>query len=139
MSEVFGFRQGQLYSRREDIHNRFRGQEQGGIITPKDKKVVFIISGDGGAKYGYHDRLRPDGVLEYYGEGQRGDMRFTRGNLAIRQHRENGKPILLFDMLNGALRFSGPVRYSGHRIERGLDRDGAWRDVIVFLLENDSI
>ena len=138
MPELFEFVPGRIYNRREDLHDRFGGQQQGGIITPSRHDVVFIITGDGGAAYGYNDRIRPDGVMEYYGEGQRGDMQLVRGNLAISQHLADEKSLLLFEKEAEGLRFVGAKRYAGHRVERGQDVEGNMRDVIVFLLEEDQ-
>ena len=41
----WGFEIGRVYNRREDIHARFGGQQQRGIITPKDQPLVIIITG----------------------------------------------------------------------------------------------
>jgi hypothetical protein len=68
----WGFEVGRIYNRRNDIHARFGGQQQGGIITPRDHPLVIIITGEEGLQHGYADRLRPDGVFEYFGEGQVG-------------------------------------------------------------------
>ena len=130
-----GFVPGRLYNRRRDIHDRFGGQQQGGIITPQGLDAVLIVTGGAGTVYGYHDRYRADGIMEYYGEGQRGDMAFVRGNRAIRDHEQDGRSLLLFEKRDGRLRFLGPMRYTGHRLERGQDLEGADREVIVFLLE----
>src|SRR4051794_4581162 len=92
----WGFERGRVYDRQKDIHKRFRGQEQGGIITPAEHQVVIIITGAEGEKFGYHDRTREDGIFEYSGEGQIGDMRFRAGNKAIRDHAADGKDLLLF-------------------------------------------
>jgi len=45
----WGFEIGRLYNRRNDIHARFGGQQQGGIITPRDHPLVIIITGEIGA------------------------------------------------------------------------------------------
>jgi 5-methylcytosine-specific restriction protein A len=74
----WGFEIGRVYNRRKDIHARFRGQQQGGIITPKKHALVSIITGEEGKQYGYADRERADGVFEYFGEGRNGPMRMTR-------------------------------------------------------------
>ena len=37
-----------------------------------------------------------DRIFKYFGEGQQGDMEFTRGNKAILNHKSNGKTIHLF-------------------------------------------
>jgi len=134
-----GFVLGERYNRRRDIHDRFGGQEQGGIITPKRAPAVILITGESGNKYGYHDRYRADGIMEYYGEGQRGDMKFIRGNRAIRDHEATGNSLLLFERSSHDLRFAGRMRYTGYRIGQGHDVDGVMRDVIIFLLERDEI
>jgi 5-methylcytosine-specific restriction protein A len=76
----FGFEEGKVYNRRLDIHARFAGQQQGGIITPAQHSLVVSITGEEGLTHGYTDRMRPDGVFEYFGEGQVGDMVMQRGS-----------------------------------------------------------
>lgn len=134
-TDTLGFVPGVSYNRRKDIHDRFGGQEQGGIITPRGIDAVIIITGDGGVVFGYHDRFRPDGIMEYYGEGQRGDMSLVRGNRAILEHEADGKSLLLFEKRSAALRFLGPMRYRAHQIKQAPDHEGCMRDAIVFLLE----
>ncbi len=92
----FGFEEGRIYNRRLDIHAKFGGQQQGGIITPSQHPLVIIVTGDEGLAHGYADRPRPDGAFEYFGEGQVGDMVLQRGNLAIANHSADGKSLLLF-------------------------------------------
>src|SRR4051812_27633841 len=67
---MWPFERGRTYSRRLDIHGKYGGQQQGGIITPADQPLVIVITGDAGEQHGYADTLRPDGVFEYFGEGQ---------------------------------------------------------------------
>jgi 5-methylcytosine-specific restriction enzyme A len=85
-----------VYNRRHDIHVRFGGQQQGGIITPAQHPLLIIIAGEGGLEHGYADRYRADGVFEYFGEGQIGDMRMRAGNRAIAEHSAPGRSLLLF-------------------------------------------
>ena len=60
-----------LYHRRRDIHARFGGQEQGGMITPADHKLVFLVTGSSGRQHGYEDHWSEDGsTFFYFGEGQ---------------------------------------------------------------------
>jgi len=86
------FELGRIYDRQRDIHARFKGQEQGGICTPAAAPFVFAFTGDTGEQYGYKDRWTDDGVFQYTGEGQVGDMQFIRGNKAIRGRRGLRKP-----------------------------------------------
>ncbi|MBZ9724869.1 hypothetical protein LB554_13010 [Mesorhizobium sp. CO1-1-11] len=92
-----GFIRGEKYNRRRDIHARYGGQQQGGIITPANHNVIFLITGKRGQEYGYDDVFYDDGRIDYFGEGQVGDMDIVRGNRAIADHLANGKDLLWFE------------------------------------------
>jgi len=96
--------------------------------------VVIIITGEEGLQHGYADRYRPDGVFEYFGEGQVGDMQLQRGNRAIAEHSTLGKSLLLFRQTADGIRFEGETVYERHHVERAPDRKGAERNAIVFEL-----
>src|SRR4051812_15881628 len=129
------FQIGVTYNRRADIHARFDGQMQGGISTPAKHSVIFAFTGTSGRRLGYSDELTQDGVFRYFGEGQEGDMTFTGGNRAIRDHANNGKELLLFDTIrSGQVRFRGEYNCAGYSIEPALDRLGKKRHAIVFHL-----
>ena len=130
----WGLEEGKVYNRRADIHARFGGQQQGGIITPAQHALVIIITGEEGLAHGYADRTRNDGVFEYFGEGQVGDMAVQRGNLAIASHSAEGKSLLLFRKMNEGLRFVSEMVYEKHHFERAPDREGNERSAIVFEL-----
>jgi 5-methylcytosine-specific restriction protein A len=132
----WGFEIGRVYSRRADIHTRFGGQQQGGIITPARHSLVIVITGEEGLEHGYADRYRADGVFEYFGEGQVGDMRLRAGNRAIAEHSAQGKGLLLFRKTSDGLRFEGEMVCEGYHIEPAPDRTGAKRDAIVFELRS---
>jgi 5-methylcytosine-specific restriction protein A len=128
------FEIGQTYNRRQHIHNRFGGQRQSGIVTPSKYPVIFLFTGRG-TRHGYEDNWTNEGALEYFGEGQRGDMTLTKGNKAIATHIEEGKDLLLFEMLGrGRVRFVGPFNCAGHSIIPAPDTDGNIRNAIVFEL-----
>jgi 5-methylcytosine-specific restriction protein A len=130
----YGFEPGRLYNRRADIHARFGGQQQGGIVTPGEHPLVIIITGEEGLDHGYSDREMPDGSFEYFGEGQVGNMPWVRGNRAIRDHSKDGKSLLLFRKTRQGLRFVAEMLYAGHHVVRAPDTTGAERDAIVFEL-----
>jgi len=130
----WGFEKGRVYNRRTDIHDRFAGQRQGGIITPKQHPLVIIITGEEGLSHGYADRQRPDGVFEYFGEGQTGDMSLQKGNKAIATHSAEGKSLLLFRKSSEGLTFEDEMVYETHHVERAPDGHGNERDAIVFEL-----
>lgn len=130
----FGFEKGRLYNRRQDIHARFGGQQQGGVITPSRHPAVIIITGEEGLAHGYADRWRSDGVFEYFGEGQTGDMTLQRGNRAIANHSVDGRSLLIFRKSRDGLVFEDEMVYETHHVERALDSHGNERDAIVFEL-----
>ncbi|WP_248447060.1 HNH endonuclease [Sinorhizobium meliloti] len=130
----WGFERGRVYNRRADVHGRFGGQQQGGIITPSKHKLVIIITGEEGLEHGYADRQRPDGVFEYFGEGQVGNMAMQRGNAAVANHSANGASLLLFRKTPTGLRFEDEYVYETHHVEKAPDRLGNMRDAIVFEL-----
>ena len=128
---------GQLYRRRA-LHAEFGGSYQSGISFSIKAPVVFLFTGESGAKHGYRDGWQSDGTYHYSGEGQSGDMTFTRGNLAIRAHLDDGRDLYLFERVaapTGHVRFIGQMLYAGHRLVPGVpDRDGNARTTIVFVL-----
>ncbi|WP_176086916.1 HNH endonuclease [Martelella sp. HB161492] len=130
------FIEGQIYSRRDDIHVHFGGQRQGGISTPTDHPFVFIFTGKSGEQHGYSDGWKDEGVFLYTGEGQVGDMLFIRGNAAIRNHDQNGKELLLFEALGKSkpVRFIGRFACQSWDIFRGQDSKGNLRNCIQFHL-----
>jgi len=130
----WGFEERKIYNRRADIHAKFGGQQQGGVITPSQHPLVIIITGEEGLAHGYDDRTRDDGVFEYFGEGQVGDMVLQRGNLAIASHAADGKNLLLFRKTKEGLRFVSEMVYDRHHIEQAPDSEGKQREAIVFEL-----
>jgi 5-methylcytosine-specific restriction protein A len=76
------------------------GQRQGGISTPTKRPIVLLFTGESGSDHGYQDAWLDDRPFSYTGEGQRGDMTFSRGNVAIRDHVKNGKTLHIFRQLD---------------------------------------
>ena len=129
---------GKVYRRRE-LHEQYGGQGQGGISTPRDYPVVFLITGESGRHYGYADGFRADGTFWYTGEGQVGDMEMVRGNAAILNHKAQGKALHLFrDVSGGDLQYVGEAEYIEHHTEAAPDREGRARKAIVFELSMRS-
>ena len=71
----------------------------------------MVFTGETGKEYGYQDEWSEDELFLYTGEGQLGDMSFVRGNLAIRDHADNGKDLHLFEYVR-----QGYVRYVGQMV-----------------------
>ena len=73
-----------------ELHNFLGGQSHGGISTPIEYKYVFINEyKKSGRDFGYEDGwdIRRNFYL-HKGEGLIGDMKFIRGNRAIRNHKK---------------------------------------------------
>jgi 5-methylcytosine-specific restriction enzyme A len=130
---MLDFKIGNIYHRSE-IHDQFGGQRQYGISTPHKFNIIFLFTGQSGKEHGYNDGWRNDRIFLYSGEGQTGDMTFTRGNKEIRDHQETGKELHLFEIIGG-----GQVKYLGQMVcleYRILDEDtrGITRKTIQFEL-----
>lgn len=129
------FTKGQEYQRR-DIHNLYGGQEQGGISTPANHNMILLFSSPRGQESGYVDGWTDQGIYLYTGEGQRGDMVFTRGNAAIRDHVANGKELHLFEQSKrGYAVYIGQMMCQGYHYRQGPDAQGQIRQMIVFELK----
>jgi len=125
---------GSLYDRKE-LHEKYGGQNQGGISTPRTYPVIFLFSSPRGREYGYQDGWKEDGFYHYTGEGQRGHMDFVRGNRAVRDHAKQGKVLLLFETTpDGRRRFVGPMEYVDHYFKEIPDSTRALRRGIIFRL-----
>jgi 5-methylcytosine-specific restriction enzyme A len=98
--EQLPFIPGNIYNRRTDIHSVFGGNWQGGICPSNKYPYIFIFSGKSGQQHGYKDGWDNPNVFSYTGEGQDGDMKFIRGNLALRDHLLNGRRIFLFESIS---------------------------------------
>jgi len=128
------FEVGKVY-RRRDIHDELGGQRQGGISTPSGQPFLLLFTGEAGRQYGYVDGWTEDGVFLYTGEGQQGDMEFTRGNRAIRDHAADGRDLHLFrNVGKGCVEYVGWMVCTGHEVREGTDGCGGRRKVIVFEL-----
>lgn len=127
------FALGRVY-KRSDLHDQYGGQRQGGISTPRAHSLILIFTGSGGTPHGYADEWDQDGVFRYFGEGRHGDMTFSGGNRAIRDHPKNEKEIHLFEKLKDGVRYVGEVVCSGYEWTLAADTDGDERQAIVFQL-----
>lgn len=100
-----------------------------------------MFTSPGGEEHGYIDGF-VDGVFMYTGEGQVGDMKMQKGNLAIRDHQANGKKLYIFekqDSKSPFVTFVGEAECIDYHEEKRPDRDGNLRNVFVFHLAVDSI
>ncbi len=110
--EKLPFIPNQIYNRRADIHALYGGNRQSGICPSANFPFIFIFSGKSGHQHGYKDGWDNPNVFSYTGEGQAGDMKFTKGNLALRDHLQKGKRVFLFESENkGFVKFICEVEF----------------------------
>ena len=127
-----------LYNRKQEIHARFGGQEQGGMITPSRHGLIFLVTGSSGRQHGYEDRWSEDGAtFFYFGMGQSGDMKFEKGNLALRDHVVQGEDVHLFEdapAKGGYVRYKGQMVCTGFSYVDAPDTEHKMRKAILFEL-----
>jgi 5-methylcytosine-specific restriction enzyme A len=130
----------QLYNRRFDIHQKYGGNPQSGISASAKTPFIFIFSGKTGNKHGYKDAWESKNIFSYTGEGQSGDMEFTKGNLALRDHLQNGKRVFLFEstIKGGPVRFVDEVQFYDVGYFETHDNSGKTRQGIKFFLKRRS-
>ena len=134
--EKLPFIPNQIYNRRADIHAVFGGNWQAGICPSSNYPYIFIFSGKSGHQHGYKDGWDNPSVFTYTGEGQAGDMKFTRGNLALRDHLLNGKRVFLFESEGkGFVRFKCEVEFFDADIFETHDTSGNMRIGIKFFFK----
>src|SRR5690554_3139612 len=80
------FEVGALYPRRF-VHELLKGGgQQSGITRVRGTNATLAFTGLSGRTHGYFDFWDENGNLNYFGEGQTGDMTLNRGNQAIARH-----------------------------------------------------
>lgn len=130
------FFEGKIYNRRIDLHYKYGGNIQSGIVSCPRYSIILLFSSPKGEEYGYSDGWKSINTYEYTGEGQKGDMQFIRGNKAIRDHQADGKELHLFKKVNtGSYEYLGRFVYQSHVIENGADFEHHPRKVIRFILK----
>lgn len=126
----------QIYNRRADIHAKYGGNWQGGICPSASFPYIFIFTGKSGQQHGYMDRWDNNNIFTYTGEGQVGDMKYTKGNLALREHIQNGKRVFLFESESkGFVKFLGEVEYFDAGLFETHDSTGNLRTGIKFFFK----
>lgn len=124
---------------RREIHAAYGGQWQSGIVTPKAiPDILVITSPESGARHGYDafEGLQEDGSFLYTGEGQRGHQVFARGNAALRDVAQTGRPVRLLTKQGTSVTYIGEFTTGepAFTIETIRDSDGNDRKGIIFKL-----
>ncbi|WP_079990749.1 HNH endonuclease signature motif containing protein [Haloarcula sp. CBA1127] len=98
--DISDLREGARYNR-EALHQAHGGAKYRGIAPSADHPYIFIFTGKAGEEHGYKDEFRGDTFI-YTGEGQEGDMEWSMGNKAIRNHKSTDTELHLFESNNEA-------------------------------------
>jgi 5-methylcytosine-specific restriction enzyme A len=134
--EKIPFIPGNVYHRRNEIHSHYGGNWQGGICPSSQYPYIFIFSGKSGHQHGYQDGWDNPNVFSYTGEGQVGDMQFTKGNLALRDHLQNGRRVFLFESVSkGFVKFISEVEVFDADYFETHDSTGSLRVGIKFFFK----
>lgn len=122
--------------KRAEIHDQYGGNRQGGISASAKFPYIFIFSGESGHQHGYKDQWENPNVFSYTGEGQINDMRFIKGNLALKDHLETGKRGFLFIQIKKAfVKFEAELELIEFDFFVGPDREGRERTAIKFFFK----
>jgi 5-methylcytosine-specific restriction enzyme A len=126
--------------KRTDIHQQYGGSGWGGISPSGKLPYIFIFSVPSGHEHGYKDRWENDDVFSYTGEGQLGNMSITRNNLALFNHKEDGKRVFLFIGSRKAfVRFDAELELIDFDFFTGLDKEGNQREAIKFFFKRVGV
>jgi 5-methylcytosine-specific restriction enzyme A len=129
------FKEGEIY-KRTDVQQIYGGSPRGGIAPSASYPYILIFSQPSGEKHGYADRWENDLVFSYTGEGQEGDMHFTRGNLALLEHKDKGKRVFLFrEIYKAHYKFEGELEVEDFDFFPSYDKNGRDRTAIKFFLK----
>ncbi|MDQ3050446.1 MAG: HNH endonuclease [Bacteroidota bacterium] len=128
--------------KRSEIHKQYGGSSQSGIAPCANFPFIFIFTGASGLKHGYDDNWLNKDVFSYTGQGQIGDMRYISGNLALKNHLDNGKRVFLFEYLpkvKGFVKFVSELEFIDTDYFETPDREGNKRVGIKFFFKRKGI
>ena len=130
---------GNIY-KRSSIHLQYGGNPQAGISPSSRYPYIFIFSGKAGHQHGYKDEWENQNIFSYTGEGQIDDMKFLRGNLALRDHIVNGKRVFLFvEDIRSFVKFEAELTLEDIDFFEGPDRNGKERMAIKFFFKRAGV
>ena len=123
--------------KRSDLHRRFQGNRNAGIVPSKREPVVLLFHTQEPTQQFYRDGFDHRGVYWYSGEGTTGDMKWTPANSAVRDHDRLGFDLLLFQRVqrkDGLWRFVHVVWCVGWDERERRDKEGTVRRALIFAL-----
>jgi len=118
-----------------DLHKRFHGNRNAGIVPSKREPVVLLFHTHEPAQQFYQDGFDDMGVYWYSGEGTKGNMKWTPANSAVRDHDRVGLDLLLFQRVqrkDGLWRFVHVVWCVAWEERDRSDKTGKVRRAIIF-------
>eukprot|EP00029_Vermamoeba_vermiformis_P010748 TRINITY_DN5728_c0_g1_i1.p1 TRINITY_DN5728_c0_g1~~TRINITY_DN5728_c0_g1_i1.p1 ORF type:complete len:543 (-),score=74.37 TRINITY_DN5728_c0_g1_i1:8-1636(-) len=125
--------------KRSVIHDQYGGQRMSGISTPAKFPYVFLFTAirPTQASLLYCDGWQDDGTFIYTGSGQEGDMQWKSTNVAVRDHKQQRKKLLLFTNTTeiGFVEFVAEMECKSYHNAVRLDRDRKPRGVFEFVLK----
>ncbi len=127
---------------RSQLHGRFAGNHQAGIVPSTTEPVVLIFHTLEPANQFYSDGLDEHGVYRYSGQGMNGDMKWNAQNLAIRDHAANEREILFFERFEragGHWQFRYKMLCIGVDTEKRPGKNGILRDAFIFKLIDQDV
>jgi hypothetical protein len=114
----------------------YGGNRQSGICPSAKMPYIFIFTGASGQQHGYKDEWLNKEVFSYSGEGQKGNMQFTKGNLALRDHLSTSKRVFLFEYVaKGMVEFVTELAFLDYDFFETHDTAGAVRTGIKFFFK----
>lgn len=133
------FKTDKIY-KRSIIHDQYGGSRQSGISASAKYPYIFIFTGAGGSSFGYKDSWENKNVFSYTGEGQVGNMKFVRGNLALKDHLSRGKRVFLFKSSKKSfVEFVSEVEFIDYGYFETHDRDNNLRIGIKFFFKRAGV
>ncbi|MCE0917619.1 hypothetical protein [Pseudomonas sp. NMI760_13] len=105
------------FQSRSDLHLALGGSKQSGISVSSSSNSIFLFVSKEPTIVNYFKAdSTHEVVIRYEGEGQSGDQRMTRGNLAIYEHAKNGRQIHIFGWQKKSREFYyiGQAEYRNH-------------------------
>lgn len=126
---------GEIYSNK-DICNSFHVSPMGGIRKSNSKRAIITIACTHNSKFKNYDYWVDD-TLYFYGQGAYGNQDFETGfNASLFDAPKTGYTIYLFEKIGpDQFLYRGIVELVNTTRDRGLDKNGEKRDLILFHLK----
>lgn len=122
---------------RAELHATVGGRPQGAISPSNVTPNILVFTDEADALHREIDGWQEDGCFHYAGEGKFGSQAMRQGNRTLRDHRQEGRAIRLFELQSGQGRYIGEFELDQQEPfyqTDAPDEDGEARTVFVFRL-----